>query len=101
MHRVLTGYSQYYNRRYNKSGHLLQGGYKAIVCETDQYLAELGATYTSIRCGRGWCAGLRITLIGVTVNISGYQRRGLRTLIRCCVASVERGSWLGRYTPSS
>ena len=25
MHRVLTGYSQYYNRKYQRSGHLLQG----------------------------------------------------------------------------
>ncbi len=24
MHRVLTGYSQYYNRKYRKVGHLLQ-----------------------------------------------------------------------------
>ena len=41
MQRLLTGYSQYYNRKYRRSGHLLQGRYKAILCETDQYLAEL------------------------------------------------------------
>jgi putative transposase len=41
MHRVLTGYSQYHNRRYRKIGHLLQGRYKAILCQSDQYLAEL------------------------------------------------------------
>jgi putative transposase len=41
MHRVLTGYSQYHNRRYRKPGHLLQGRYKAILCQSDQYLAEL------------------------------------------------------------
>jgi len=41
MHRLLTGYSQYHNRRYRKVGHLLQGRYKAILCQTDQYLAEL------------------------------------------------------------
>ena len=41
MHRVLTGYSQYYNRRYRRSGHLLQGRHKAILCQTDRYLAEL------------------------------------------------------------
>src|SRR5437870_3244227 len=41
MHRVLTGYSQYYNRRYRRSGHLLQGRHKAILCQTDQYLSEL------------------------------------------------------------
>jgi putative transposase len=41
MHRVLTGYSQYYNRRYGRVGHLLQGRHKAILCQTDQYLSEL------------------------------------------------------------
>ena len=41
MHRVLTGYSQYHNRRYHKVGHVLQGRYKAILCQTDHYLAEL------------------------------------------------------------
>lgn len=41
MHRVLSGYSQYYNRRYRKVGHLLQGRHKAILCESERYLAEL------------------------------------------------------------
>jgi putative transposase len=41
MQRLLTAYSQYHNRRYRKSGHLLQGRYKAILCQSDQYLAEL------------------------------------------------------------
>ncbi|HSQ24172.1 MAG TPA: transposase [Pyrinomonadaceae bacterium] len=41
MHRVLTGYSQYYNRRYQRIGHLLQGRHKAILCQSDRYLAEL------------------------------------------------------------
>jgi len=41
MQRVLTGYSQYYNRRYRRSGHLLQGRYKATLCQSDRYLAEL------------------------------------------------------------
>lgn len=41
MQRVLTGYSQFHNRKYRKSGHLFQGRYKAILCQTDQYLAEL------------------------------------------------------------
>jgi len=34
-------YTQYYNRRYRKMGHLFQGRYKAIVCERDSYLLEL------------------------------------------------------------
>src|SRR5690242_13962500 len=41
MHRLLTGYSQYYNRRYQRIGHLLQGRHKAILCQSDRYLAEL------------------------------------------------------------
>src|SRR6266851_1860335 len=41
MHRVLTGYSQYYNRRYRRVGHLLQGRHKAILCQSDRYLSEL------------------------------------------------------------
>lgn len=34
-------YTQYYNRRYRKSGHLFQGRYKAILCDRDAYLLEL------------------------------------------------------------
>jgi putative transposase len=41
MHRILTGYSQYYNRKYRRSGHLLQGRHKAVLCQSDMYLAEL------------------------------------------------------------
>lgn len=41
MHRLLTAYSQYYNRKYRRVGHLFQGRYKAILCQADQYLAEL------------------------------------------------------------
>ena len=41
MHRLLTGYSQYYNRRYRRVGHLLQGRYKALLCQSDRYLSEL------------------------------------------------------------
>ena len=41
MHRVLTGYTQYYNRKYRRTGHLLQGRHKAILCQSDPYLAEL------------------------------------------------------------
>ncbi|HSB08939.1 MAG TPA: transposase [Blastocatellia bacterium] len=41
MHGLLTGYSQYHNRKYKKIGHLFQGRYKAILCQTDRYLGEL------------------------------------------------------------
>jgi len=41
MHRLLTGYTQYYNRRYRRSGHVLEGRHKAILCQSDRYMAEL------------------------------------------------------------
>jgi len=41
MQRVLTGYSQYYNRKYKRVGHVFQGTHKSILCQSDQYLAEL------------------------------------------------------------
>jgi hypothetical protein len=34
-------YSQYYSRKYKKIGHVFQGRYKSILCETDRYLGEL------------------------------------------------------------
>jgi putative transposase len=34
-------YSQYYNRRYGKTGHVFQGRYHAILCDRDAYLVEL------------------------------------------------------------
>jgi hypothetical protein len=34
-------YTRYYNREYNKVGHLFQGRYRAILCDRDAYLLEL------------------------------------------------------------
>jgi REP element-mobilizing transposase RayT len=41
MQRALTTYSQYHNRKYRKIGHLFQGRYKSILCQSDRYLGEL------------------------------------------------------------
>ena len=41
MQRLLTSYSQYHNRKYKKIGHLFQGRYRSILCQTDRYLGEL------------------------------------------------------------
>ena len=41
MHRLLTGYSQYYNRRYRHIGHVFQGRHKAILCQSDRHLSAL------------------------------------------------------------
>lgn len=41
MRRLLTGYAVYFNRKYQRSGHLFQNRYKSILCEEDPYLLEL------------------------------------------------------------
>lgn len=41
MHRLNTAYTVYFNRRHRRSGHLLQGRYKAILIDADSHLAEV------------------------------------------------------------
>jgi hypothetical protein len=41
LQRFHTWYTQYFNRRYGRVGHVFQGRYKAIVCDRDVYLLEL------------------------------------------------------------
>ncbi|MGD9631100.1 MAG: transposase [Pyrinomonadaceae bacterium] len=41
MQRVLTAYTQYYNRKYKQVGHVLQGRYKAVLCQSERYLTKL------------------------------------------------------------
>jgi len=42
MQNLNTSYTVFVNRKYQRSGHLLQGRYKAIVVEKDNYLLALG-----------------------------------------------------------
>ena len=41
MHTLQFTFSQYSNRRYDKSGHVFQGRYQAILCDREAYLLEL------------------------------------------------------------
>ncbi len=41
MQGIQQSYTQYFNRKYSRVGHLFQGRYKAILCEKDPYLLEL------------------------------------------------------------
>jgi putative transposase len=41
MQGLQQSYTQYFNRRYRKVGHLFQGRYKAIICHRDKYLLAL------------------------------------------------------------
>lgn len=39
--RLEVAYSMYFNKKYNRVGHLFQGRFKAKLIETDEYLVEL------------------------------------------------------------
>jgi putative transposase len=41
MRRLLTSYAVYFNRKYQRSGHLFQNRYKSILCEEEPYFLEL------------------------------------------------------------
>jgi putative transposase len=41
MQGLQQSYSQYYNRKHHKTGHVFEGRYKAIICQKDEYLLEL------------------------------------------------------------
>lgn len=41
MQGLQQSYSQYFNLRHRKAGHVFQGRYKAIICEKDEYLLQL------------------------------------------------------------
>ncbi len=43
MQRVLNSYTKYYNTKYNKSGHLFQGPYKAVHIKNNNQLLYLSA----------------------------------------------------------
>jgi hypothetical protein len=37
----VSSYTQYFNRKHHKVGHLFKDRYKAVVCEKDEYLLTL------------------------------------------------------------
>jgi len=41
MQGVQQSYTQYFNLKHHKTGHLFEGRYKAIICQKDEYLLEL------------------------------------------------------------
>lgn len=51
MQGIQFSYTQSYNRRHRKVGHLFQGRYKAILCDRDAYLLEL-VRYIHLNPGR-------------------------------------------------
>jgi putative transposase len=46
MHWFGTTYTQRFNRRHYRSGHLFQGRYKSIIVQNDAYLLQLSYLYS-------------------------------------------------------
>jgi putative transposase len=69
MQGLQQSYSQYFNRKHHKSGHLFEGRYKAIICQKDEYLLEL-IRYISIRCAPAWCKSLSAIVTRAIMLIS-------------------------------
>jgi len=62
MHGLNSRYTGYVNRKYNRSGHLFQGRYKAILVEKESYLLEL-SRYVHLNPVRA----------GIVKEVSEYQ----------------------------
>jgi len=52
MQRLLTGHAVFFNNKYERSGHLFQNRYKAIICDSDAYLLQL-VVYINLNPVRG------------------------------------------------
>jgi putative transposase len=65
MHRVMTGYAVNFNGRHRRAGHLFQNRYKAIICDTQEYLFEL-VPYIHLN-------PLRARLVADLAELEGYK----------------------------
>ncbi len=64
MHRIGTGYSKYFNNKYNCNGSLFQGKFKAIHIDSNEYLLHLSA-YVNLND--------RIHLLGSKASKSSWE----------------------------
>ncbi len=73
MRRLLTGYAVYFNRKYDRAGHLFQNRYKSILCQEDVYLLEL-VRYIHLN-------PLRAGILADLKSLDGYRYSGHATII--------------------
>ena len=73
MRRLLTGYAQDFNRRYQRHGQLFQNRYKSILCQEDPYLREL-VRYIHLN-------PLRAKLVADLAALDSYPYAGHGTLM--------------------
>jgi REP element-mobilizing transposase RayT len=90
MRRLLTGYAVYFNRKYQRSGHLFQNRYKSILCEDEPYFLEL-VRYIHLN-------PLRAGLVANLDGLDHYQWSGHATLLgNRTVEGQERDEVLARF----
>ncbi len=71
---LLTGYAVYFNRKYQRSGHLFQNRYKSILCEEEPYFLEL-VRYIHLN-------PLRAGLVADMAGLDHYPWSGHAVLLR-------------------
>jgi REP element-mobilizing transposase RayT len=88
MRQFNVAYTGYYNRRHQRSGHLYQGRFKAIVVEADAYLLELSRYIhlNPIRVGRA----RSMTTEEQVRNLRDYGWSSLRGYLR----TRDREKWI-------
>ena len=77
MQGLQQSYTQYFNRRYRKVGHLFQGRYKAIICDKEKYLLAL-LRYIHLNPVRA----------GLVKRPEGYVYSGHRSYLSCGAAKI-------------
>ncbi len=90
---LLTGYAVYFNRKYQRSGHLFQNRYKSILCEEEPYFLEL-VRYIHLN-------PLRAGLVANLDGLDHYQWSGHAALLgNRTVEGQERDEVLARFGKS-
>ena len=80
-------YTQYFNKRYGKVGHLFQGRYKSILCDRDQYLLSL-VRYIHLNPVRA----------GLVEEPEGYRWSGHQEYLGDRETLVDTGRVLGMFS---
>lgn len=75
LHRAMTGYVGYFNRKYGRVGGLFQDEFKAVLVDTDEYLMHVSRY-------------IHLNPLGIRENIWQYPYSSLRSY------SVDSSSWL-------
>jgi hypothetical protein len=78
-------YTQYFNRKYGKVGHLFQGRYKSYLCDKDSYLLSLVRYihHNPVRAGLAKDVGGGMS--GAATPTMCRDRRGLLIQTKCSV----------------